>query len=109
MRATTPEFTPGYGCLFTVELKTVEATQAFYNNVNVHHGPHLGAHLTLALPYAKALYGKQLDWAAERDLRETQLRISVGLEKAEDLVQTFKDALVFADAVKAEESAVSVT
>ena len=54
-------------------------------------------------------HGKQLDWAAERDLRETQLRISVGLEKAEDLVQTFKDALVFADAVKAEESAVSVT
>lgn len=109
MRATTPDFTPGYGCLFTVEFKTVEATQAFYNNVNVHHGPHLGAHLTLALPYVKALYGKQLDWAAERDLRETQIRISVGLEEADSLVETFKDALVFADAVKVEDSVLSVT
>ncbi|KAK0111239.1 hypothetical protein ONS95_001612 [Cadophora gregata] len=109
MRAPTADFTPGYGCLFTIELRTVEATQAFYNNINVHHGPHLGAHLTLALPYVKALYGKQLDWAAERDLRETQIRMSVGLEKADDLIQVFKDALVFADAVKVEESAISVT
>ncbi|KAH7333352.1 pyridoxal phosphate-dependent transferase [Rhexocercosporidium sp. MPI-PUGE-AT-0058] len=90
----TADFTPGYGCLLTVELKTVEATQAFYNNLNVHIGPHLGAHLTLALPYVKALYGKQLDWAGERDLRETQIRVAVGLEETELLLGDFKAALV---------------
>ncbi|CZT47686.1 related to O-succinylhomoserine (thiol)-lyase [Rhynchosporium secalis] len=107
MRETTTDFTPGYGCLFTVELNTVEATIAFYNNINVHIGPHLGAHLTLALPYVKALYGKQLDWAAERDLRETQIRVAVGLEDTDELLQTFKNALVFADAAQPEETLVS--
>ncbi|KAG4433980.1 hypothetical protein IFR05_010529 [Cadophora sp. M221] len=102
MRKPTPEFTPGYGCLFTIELKTVEATRAFYDNINVHHGPHLGAHLTLALPYVKALYGKQLDWAGERDLRETQIRIAVGLEETDVLLKEFKDALAFAEEVKPE-------
>ncbi|KAH6706259.1 pyridoxal phosphate-dependent transferase [Leptodontidium sp. MPI-SDFR-AT-0119] len=102
MRKPTADFTPGYGCLFTIELKTVEATRAFYDNINVHHGPHLGAHLTLALPYVKALYGKQLDWAGERDLRETQIRIAVGLEETDTLLKEFKDALVFADEAKPE-------
>ncbi|KAH9211864.1 pyridoxal phosphate-dependent transferase [Leptodontidium sp. 2 PMI_412] len=102
MRKPTADFVPGYGCLFTVELKTVEATRAFYDNINVHHGPHLGAHLTLALPYVKALYGKQLDWAGERDLRETQIRIAVGLEETDGLLGVFKDALVFADEAKPE-------
>ncbi|KAL2065727.1 hypothetical protein VTL71DRAFT_3397 [Oculimacula yallundae] len=109
MREPTAEFTPGYGCLFTFEFNTVEATIAFYNNINLHIGPHLGAHLTLILPYVKALYGKQLDWAGERDLRETQLRVAVGLEETEQLLQAFKDALAFADAVKPEESLASVT
>jgi cystathionine gamma-synthase len=53
MRTKTADFVPGYGCLFSVELESVEETIAFYDNLNVHMGPHLGAHLTLALPYVK--------------------------------------------------------
>jgi len=99
MRKKTGDFTPGYGCLFSVELDTVEATIAFYDNLNVHNGPHLGAHLTLAMPYVKGLYYKKLDWAERYGLKETQIRVSVGLEDTETLLEVFKDALRAADMV----------
>ncbi|EKD18592.1 uncharacterized protein L3040_005949 [Drepanopeziza brunnea f. sp. 'multigermtubi'] len=103
MRPPTADFTPGFGCLFSVKFKKPEAIKAFYNNLNVHQGPHLGAHLTLALPYVKCLYGKdQLDWAQQYDLRETQCRISVGLEDTKELLATFKAALEWADAIEPE-------
>jgi cystathionine gamma-synthase len=44
MRPATEDFTPGYGCLFSLELDTVEATAAFYDHVNLHQGPHLDSH-----------------------------------------------------------------
>jgi cystathionine gamma-synthase len=98
-RSATSEFTPGYGCLLSVQLKDIESTIAFYNNLHVHHGPHLGAHRTLALPYVKALYIDELDTVKPMGLEETQIRVSVGLEDADVLIETFKYALTFADAV----------
>jgi len=62
MRTPTEDFTPGFGCLFSVEFESVEATKAFYDNLNVHQGPHLGAHVTIAIPFVRGLYGKQLEW-----------------------------------------------
>jgi cystathionine gamma-synthase len=103
MRKKTEEFTPGYGCLFSVEFHSVEAAIVFYDNLNVHHGPHLGAHLTLAMPYVKGLYGKKLDWASNYGLKETQIRIAAGLEDTEILLETFKNALRAADAMRLKE------
>ena len=97
MRPASIEFTPGYGCLFSVEFKSVDALREFYENLDVHIGPHLGAHLTLALPYVKGLYGKTLDKVTKWDLRETQIRISSGLEETAELVQTFKNAVEVAN------------
>lgn len=97
MRQPTPEFTPGYGCLMSVEFENMDATIAFIENLNVHLGPHLGAHLTLALPYVKALYGLALEDVEKEGLRETQIRVAVGLEDTEELVETFRDAVVKAD------------
>ena len=102
MRKKTADFTPGYGCLFAVEFDTVESTAAFYDNLNVHHGPHLGAHLTLAIPFVKAIYGKELDWAGQFGLRETQVRIAPGLEDTEMLLENFRTAVKAADEVKAK-------
>jgi cystathionine gamma-synthase len=98
-RPTTPDFTPGYGCLFSVQFKDVESTIAFYNNLHVHQGPHLGAHRTLAMPYVKGLYIDELERVKPMGLEETQIRVSVGLEETEVLIETFKHALKFADAV----------
>lgn len=58
MRKSTPEFMPGYGCLLSVEFKDLAAAKAFYDNVQLHCGPHLGAHLTLVLPYNALVSGK---------------------------------------------------
>lgn len=109
MRPTTEEFTPGYGCLFSFELDTIEATAAFYNAVNLHQGPHLGAHLTLILPFIKGIYGKQLDWAANYNLNERQMRVSVGLEDVDVLIEEFKIALKVADGLKTKDEFVALT
>ncbi|KAK6580510.1 hypothetical protein PZA11_006746 [Diplocarpon coronariae] len=107
MRQPSAEFTPGYGCLFSLELDTVEATKDFYDHLDVHQGPHLGAHLTLAMPYAKALYAKELEWAGRFGLRETQIRVSVGLEDTEALLGTFREALEAAGKVEEDEGVAS--
>lgn len=42
LRRPTPEFpTPGYGCLFSVELRDLPSTVTFYDNLNVHKSVHL--------------------------------------------------------------------
>lgn len=102
MRQPTAEFTPGYGCLFSFEFRSMATMEAFYNELNLHIGPHLGAHLTLVMSYVAGLYPTELEWAAKYDMRPTQLRVSVGLEDTEELIGVFRDALVFADAVKEE-------
>ena len=77
--------------------KHIKAAQVFYDNLNVHHGPHLGAHLTLAMPYVMAIYGKEMEKVAKYGLKKSQVRISVGLEKTELLLEDFKIALDAAD------------
>lgn len=42
---------PGFGCLLSVEFETVAQAAAFYDALNFFQGPHLGAHLTLCMPY----------------------------------------------------------
>ncbi|KAF3762577.1 PLP-dependent transferase [Cryphonectria parasitica EP155] len=58
MRPATPDFAPGYGCLLSVDFKTLPAAKAFYDNLSVHQGPHLGAHKTLAVPMNALVWGK---------------------------------------------------
>jgi cystathionine gamma-synthase len=101
-RLPTSEFTAGYGCLLSVQFDTLEHTIEFYNHLHVHHGPHLGAHRTLALPYVKLLYTNELEKVKAWDLEETQIRVSVGLEVTEVLIETFKHALRKADAIKSK-------
>jgi len=101
MRQTTVDFTPGYGCLFNVELEDLPTTIAFYDNLNVHKGPHLGAPFTLAFSYTMCAYATKLDWAAEYGLRPTQIRLSAGLEDTSILIEDFKIAVEAANRAKA--------
>jgi cystathionine gamma-synthase len=100
MRRPTEEFTPGYGGLFSVELSTEERAIAFYDNLNVHKGPHFGAPMALACPYAMILYSKGLKNSRYCDLSMAQVRIGVGLDDIELLLADFKFALEAADAVE---------
>jgi cystathionine gamma-synthase len=100
MRPETPDFSPGYGCLFSVELGDLPSTIAFYNNLNVHNSVHLGAPFSLAFAYTMCTYGKKLDWAAEYGLKPTQIRITAGMEETDLLLEDFRIAVEAADKVK---------
>ncbi|PMD39291.1 PLP-dependent transferase [Hyaloscypha variabilis F] len=100
MRPATADFTPGYGCLFTVELETIEATVAFYDNLNLHKGPHLGAPLTLVIPFVKGIYGKELERLGKYGMNERQIRVAPGLEDIDVLIEEFGIAVKAADEVK---------
>ena len=102
MRPATDAFTPGYGCLMSIEFKDVPTTIAFHDALDVFKAPHLGGHCTLALPYVKGLFAKELDWAGKYDLRETMIRVAPGLEDEEDLLKTFEVAIEAARKVKKE-------
>jgi cystathionine gamma-synthase len=100
MRPATPEFNPGYGGLFTIEFESVSAARAFFDTLEVHKGPSLGAHLTLAQPYVQTVFFREKEWAANYGLKETIVRISVGLEDENALARTFDEAVKKADKMK---------
>lgn len=101
MRKVTPGFTAGYGGLFTLEFDTVEAASTFFDTLNVHKGPSLGAHVTLAQPYVQTVFSQEKEWAASYGLKESIVRISVGLENEYALGHEFIRALRVADRLKA--------
>ncbi|RAH65878.1 cystathionine gamma-synthase, partial [Aspergillus aculeatinus CBS 121060] len=93
MRQPTEEFIPGYGGLFTIEFDDVELASVFFNALNVHKGPSLGAPVTLAQPYVQTVFHKQKAWAGECGLHESIVRVSVGLEDKRALLAAFQAAL----------------
>jgi cystathionine gamma-synthase len=95
MRKPTADFpAPGYGCLLSVEFETVEQAVAFYDALNFFQGPHLGAHLTIAVPYNAIVYGKDHpEVHAAYGLKQQQVRIAVGLEDQEVLLERCAEAL----------------
>ncbi|KAI0416959.1 cystathionine gamma-synthase [Xylaria grammica] len=95
LRKPTSEYpSPGYGYLMSVEFETVESAAAFYDAVNFFQGPHIGAHLTISLPYAAVAYGKDdSEVRAACGLKPQQIRLSVGLEDQEVLLHRCAEAL----------------
>jgi cystathionine gamma-synthase len=98
---------PGYGCLLTVEFESLSMAKAFYERCGFYPTPHLGANVTVMLPYNMVAFGKDpAERAYYRNIRvkEESVRFSAGLEDVEDLIDTIKDALdVAAEAKKKEE------
>lgn len=101
LRQPTEEFAPGYGGLFTIQFEDVEQASVFFNALNVHKGPSLGAPVTLAQPYVQTVFHKQKAWAGECGLHESIVRVSVGLEDKHALLAAFRVALNVADGLKA--------
>lgn len=96
MRKPTPEFTPGYGCLFSIEFGKKEDARTFYDHLGVFIGPHLGAHYTLAICFNELVLGKDPEVAKYHGTYGAlleQIRIAVGLEGEEELKEVFGAAL----------------
>lgn len=85
--------TPGYGGLFSVVLKTEDMAIRFYDAIEILKGPSLGTNFTLACPYTLLAHYTELDWAAQFGVPKKLIRISVGVEDREYLLDVFRKAI----------------
>lgn len=106
LRQPTEEFIPGYGGLFTIRFENFEQASVFFNALNVHKGPSLGAPVTLAQPYVQTVFHKQKAWAGECGLHESIIRVSVGLEDKHALLAAFQNALAEVTSNKASHNGI---
>lgn len=88
---------PNFGGLFSVTFTTLEASREFFDNLNCHKGPSLGTAFTLACPYTILAHYGELGWASEYGVEEGLVRVSVGTEDEETLLQIFGAALKAAE------------
>ena len=89
----------GYGGLLSFEFQATAQAIAFHDRIETAKGPSLGTNFTLTSPYVILAHFLELDWAAQFGVPADLIRISVGLEEAEDLKARFAVALEAAEQV----------
>jgi len=87
----------GRGGLFSLLLADAgRTTPRFYDALEVTKGPSLGTDFTLACPYTLIAHYRELEWAEGHGVSRWLVRISVGLERPDDLLARFGRALAAA-------------
>jgi cystathionine gamma-synthase len=69
------------------------ATPAFFDALEVSKGPDLGMNWTMVFPYLQFARTRQHDIARESGISPYIIRVSVGLEPADELIERFEKAL----------------
>ena len=87
----------GYGGLFSLTFHTDLASEQFFDALEAAKGPSLGTNFTLACPYTILAHYVELDWAAQYGVEKGLVRVSIGLEDKDILLDNFAKAL---DAIK---------
>ena len=89
------QFGPTAGAMLTIDLENKEACFRFLNNLKlVHRATNLFDSRTLAIHPASTIFGNfPEEQLKEIDVRQTTIRISVGLEAPEDILADIKQAL----------------
>jgi cystathionine gamma-synthase len=82
-----------YGGLFSIVLQNEAQAERFYDVLNVSKGPSLGTNFTLASPYAILAHYTELAWAQTFGVPKHLIRVSVGLESHDHLINVFLEAL----------------
>lgn len=83
----------GCGGLMSIVLKNpTQTTPHFYDNLKVNKGPNLGTRFTLCCPFTLLAHYNELDFAESCGVSRWLLRISVGLEPADELIGRFQNA-----------------
>ena len=88
----------GYGGLLSFTFHETAQAIAFHDRIETAKGPSLGTNFTLISPYVILAHFLELEWAAQFNIPADLIRISVGLEDAEDLKARFAVALKAAEA-----------
>lgn len=83
----------GYGGLVSFLFHEPEDAVSFFNNVDLYKGPSLGTNFTLACPYAILAHYQELDEIAQWGVDRNLIRVSIGLEDPDELLEVFKKAL----------------
>ncbi|KAI8907903.1 pyridoxal phosphate-dependent transferase [Gorgonomyces haynaldii] len=83
----------GFGGLFSMMLENEDEAQKFYDKIQIFKGPSLGTNFTLCCPYTILAHYNELDWAASFGVERHLIRVSVGLEDPQVLLQRFLDCL----------------
>jgi cystathionine gamma-synthase len=84
----------GYGGLFSFVLKNAaDCTEAFYDALEITKGPNLGTRFSLCCPFVLLAHYNELDWAEAAGASRHLIRISTGLEPAEELIARLQRAL----------------
>jgi len=83
----------GYGFLLSMIFNLTTSAVCFYDALDVCKGPSVGTNFTLAIPYAQLAHFQELDFAAEYGVDRYIVRISVGLEDGEVLMERMREAL----------------
>lgn len=89
----------GYGGLLSFTFHEKARAIAFFDRIETAKGPSLGTNFTLTSPYVLLAHFLELDWAAQFGIPADLIRVSVGLEDAEDLKARFAVALKAAEDV----------
>ncbi|MCF6311459.1 MAG: PLP-dependent transferase [Verrucomicrobiales bacterium] len=83
----------GFGGMLSILLKGSEQSAAkFYDALQISKGPSLGANYSLACPYTLLAHYDELPWAESWGVQRELIRISVGLENADELIRRLQDA-----------------
>jgi cystathionine gamma-synthase len=84
----------GFGGLFSLLLRNpAETAPAFFDALEISKGPNLGTNFSLCCPYTILAHYNELDFVERYGISRYLLRISVGLEDADWLIERFQRAL----------------
>ncbi|KAK6065683.1 Cystathionine gamma-synthase [Seiridium cupressi] len=83
----------GYGYVLSIIFHGPQSAVAFYDALDVCKGTSIGADFTLALPYAQLAHFRELDLAEANGVPRHIVRISVGVDDTEKLLNRVRNAL----------------
>jgi cystathionine gamma-synthase len=83
----------GYGGVLSIVMKDAQAAPAVYDQLRVSKGPSLGTNFALACPFILLAHYKELDWVRGLGIAPHLIRLSVGLEEPDDLIDRLRGAL----------------
>jgi cystathionine gamma-synthase len=86
----------GYGGLLSIVLREPRHAPAVFDALQISKGPNLGCNFTLCCPFTLLAHYQELDFAEQCGISRYLLRVAVGLEEPEWLIERFNRALAVA-------------
>lgn len=83
----------GYGGLLSIILAQPKKAPKVYDSLKLSKGPSFGTPFTLVCPYTLLAHYDELSWTEDCGVPANLIRISVGTEPVETIIQAFEEAL----------------